>query len=146
MPYRTAKFDRKAYRRQTRPLFLLGALILVSGLTFYLNPGSLENTSVGRAVTGPIDEIWYGEYILSGLLICYGTQRPAPHIERAGLIFFLTALAVNALAVMAIRGIPSLTVIPAMAVAAWVAWGRYADLTRASKVAKEFDEDAESPS
>lgn len=127
--------ERRSYRRAQRAMFLIGLLIFLSGVGFYFSPGK-EQSSVGQTLNGPLDEVWYAEYLLSGLAIMWGTQRPSPNIERVGHILFLTALIINTIAVVLVLGSRSLTTIPAYVIAAWVSWGRLTDLTAAAHEAQ----------
>jgi hypothetical protein len=131
--------ERRAYRRMQRAMFLVGLLIFLSGVGFYFSTDK-NQSSIGRTLSGPLDDIWYAEYLLSGLAIMWGTQRPAPNIERVGHILFLTALAINTIAVLLVLGSRSLTTIPAYVIAAWVSWGRLHDLTAAAREAQHRQE------
>jgi hypothetical protein len=131
--------ERRAYRRQQRAMFLIGALIFLSGIGFYFAPDR-NQSSVAQTLTGPLADVWYAEYIVSGLAIMWGTQRPAPNVERMGHILFLTALAINTIAVILVLGGRSLPTIPAYIIAAWVSFGRLHDLTAAAHEAQHRDE------
>lgn len=115
-------------RRQNRAITFLGLAALVSGLRFWLDPASLDASSVGRALPGPFDEVWSSLYVVGGVLLIIGAQRPAPRVELPGVTLLLTALVVNFGGIVAERGIGSLAQVPVYAAALWVLLGRRADL------------------
>lgn len=129
------------YRRQYRAIALLGLLAMVSGLAFFLDPGSLERSAVGRALHGPVDDLWSLFYAAGGAMVVAGVyfprrwHGPLPALEASGLWLLLTALTVNGVAIVAVRGWAAGATIPTLAFAAWVAYGRVQDLYQLGRTA-----------
>lgn len=129
----TGPLDRKGdevrrYRRDMSPVALLGFLCLGAGVQFFADPSTLGTSSVGKALTGPLDEIWSALYIAGGGLLLWGCLRPSPRAELSGHTLVLTALVVNGVAILGVRGLGGFATLPAIAFASWVVCVRITDL------------------
>jgi hypothetical protein len=83
----------------------LGIAAILSSVTFFVSPESRERSSVGMALS-PYDLLWTVGYGSGGLLIVYGLFRTRPRFEAAGLSLIAAASALQAIAVLVVRGLP----------------------------------------
>jgi hypothetical protein len=99
----------------------LGLAVIITSLAFFLNPVVAEQTSVGRTLKGPLDEIWNALYGISGVFVLYGLIKPRLHAELFGLILMISGILVNIVGIYSVRGIttslPSLTLLVAICLA-----------------------------
>lgn len=117
--------------RRNRFEFLLAMLMIAAGLTFFLDPESLQQTAVGHTVTGWLDDAWSMCYLIGGILICAGLLTSRVGIEAAGLWLAITTVVVNAYGILTIFGGRSLSTIPSLVLTALVCADRLLELRRA---------------
>lgn len=133
----------RAYRRQSRAMLFIGAIFLFVGARFFLDPGELERTTIGKALPGFYDEAWSLLYVAGGALIAWGCERPSPRAERPGITLVLTGLVANFVAIAGVRGVGiALGQVPIYAIATWVLWSRRGDLIAAARRADAGTKDA----
>lgn len=128
----------REYRRRARPLLLLAVLCLGAGLTGLVDPSSLTRSATGQSLSGPLDEAWLIAYIVAGAGIVLGIALLRPAVEVVGLWFAAAAIAINAVAVLDVRGFhASLVVIPSYLVSLFVVAGRIGDLHALARGGRE---------
>ena len=101
---------------------LIAVLAAVSALAFFLDPGALARSPIGRAVH-PFDTAWNVLYLAGSALVVAGLVRPSYRLEVAGLVMLSSAIAAGTVAVVAIRGaagVSSITIYVAAAAACLV--------------------------
>lgn len=83
---------------------------ILTALTYFYDPAALTDSSVGR-VAHPIAFTWNTGYLTAGVLITTGLWRPSPRLELAGLSLFSSAVLINAVAIVAVRGSAAIGVV-----------------------------------
>jgi hypothetical protein len=98
---------RRAYVYANVFEFWLGLGAALAGVTFFVNPESLSNSSVGEQA-GILAVAWSALYMLGGLGVCVGMLgclRPwGVRVELAGLSLLTAAVLINAVSIVAYRG------------------------------------------
>jgi hypothetical protein len=127
----------RAYRRRAAPFLLPAYLLVLAGIGAIANPDSADRTTVARLLPASIELVWQVSYILAGLLITAGVlwpRRPQPAFEAIGDWVAIWALAVNLLALLAVRGIAASGMAPfAYVLTATLLALRIADLHASAK-------------
>lgn len=127
----TAKERRRVYRRDNRFELLLGVLAFLAGVAFFVNPGSSAGTAARTALPGPLDDVWQGMYLCGGLMVAIGVVRARVLLEVPGLWLLATAIAVNAVAIVSLRGpLMAAAALGPLVAAAWACIARAVDLHR----------------
>lgn len=108
-----------------------GLLALVACVNAIANPDALRPSSIAEVLGGWPLYTWAALYGLGGLLIVAGGIARRTDLEEPGLRLFIAGMAVNAFAILALRGGASavLTIAP-YAAFGWIAVGRIRDLKR----------------
>lgn len=78
----------------------LGLAAVMSCVQFFVDPQSVERSSLGRNLSGSIDDIWNIAWGLGGALIIYGVIARHNRLEIIGQIFFLAGIIPNAIAIV----------------------------------------------
>lgn len=113
---------RRAYLEAHAFELLIAVLAAVSALAFFLDPGALARSPIGRTVH-PFDTAWNVLYLAGSALVVAGLVRPSYRLEVAGLLMLSSAIATGAVAVIAVRGVAgasSITIYVAAAAACLV--------------------------
>lgn len=118
----------KSARRVNRAMFFVGALFFLSGVRFFLSPGALARSSVGRALDGPWDDLWSVAFVVAGVLIMIGVGGRQPRAELPGITLASTAVLIQGAALLVLNGTAVIPLLPLYGLALWVFDGRRRDL------------------
>lgn len=103
--------DRRHYRRAyllgNAFEFFIALSAVLAGVTFFIDPSSLADSSVGQRTQG-LAVAWSALYAGGGLAIVTGMVRPVVRLELAGLSLLASAIAINAIAIVAVRQVAGL--------------------------------------
>ena len=83
---------------------LIALLCLISALSFYVDPHSLDDQAVGTVIPIGWAWCWTTGLALAGAGILAGIWTGRANVESAGLILLSSAVAIQATAVIAYRG------------------------------------------
>jgi hypothetical protein len=123
------------YRRRGRPFIFVGYLLAAAGIGAILNPEVSDRTTVSQLLSPTADLTWQLAYAIGGSLMALGVLAARPAAEVLGLWLAFYALALNGIALMAVRGFAgSGLALAAYALTAWVVFGRVQDLHAAAKL------------
>lgn len=92
------------YRALNGVWIFLGFAAVLAAAQFYLDPASIATSSIGRSLSGPIDDLWNVFWAIGGLLIATGIWVMRPVIEIVGHLLFTVAVLTNALSVAVLLG------------------------------------------
>lgn len=106
---------RRAYRLRESIVAVMGFFGALGGLSFFVDPSSVDQSAIGHNLTGPWDELWSAAWLIGGLLVMAGVLRPARLVELFGWCIFVPAVIPYAVAVIALAGFPP-ALFPALAV------------------------------
>lgn len=81
-----------------------GAACLLGGLFFLLAPAALELSVVAKQMGLPFSYLWAAVGLIGGGVLIYGILALNPHVEVVGEILTATAILINVVAVLSIRG------------------------------------------
>lgn len=82
---------------------LIALLCLLAAAKFFVDPGNLDASAVGRALP-PWDFLWNAGFGLGGLAILAGLWAGRGDVEVAGLFLLSTAILLQGIAVLVIYG------------------------------------------
>lgn len=100
--------DRADYRRAGAPMLLLGFGLAQAGVAALLDPAAADQTSVARVLDRDLHGVelfWQLSYVAAGTLILVGVLWPWPIGEVLGEWLAGWAMFLNALALVALRGL-----------------------------------------
>lgn len=116
------------YRAQNSAWLWLGLATIVSAINWFHDPATAASKSaVGRELNGPWDDLWTLGTAIGGVCIVYGIWRFLIRVEIVGHLLLTAGVAVNFVAVVAVFGLTSTSIIlGAVCVAsgsrAWFLW------------------------
>jgi hypothetical protein len=92
------------YRALNGVWVFLGFAAVLATVQFYADPASVATSSIGRSLSGPLDDLWNVFWAIGGLLIAAGVWILRPVVEIVGHLFFTVAVLTNAVAVAVLLG------------------------------------------
>jgi hypothetical protein len=107
-------------------------------LNFYLNPHSLNQSSVGHTL-GLLANVWNAFYLVGGVTIMIGILRPSLAVEAFGVAVFGTAILFSGVATWYLRGTPSAVAFAVLFGYAFASAARFAMLLWVSPTIAELD-------
>lgn len=134
--------ERRAYLESHVFELLIAALGVLAALGFFLQPGELRHTAIGRAVH-PFDYGWNMLYLTGGLLIVGGLVRRSFRLELAGLAMFGAALIAAAIALISYRGVNGVASLAIYSAAGAACFVRMSVIRRVEQAFAELDHELE---
>jgi hypothetical protein len=108
----------RLYRAQNSIWLWLGLACIAAFVSYYVDPSTVAKSAIGRSLSGPVDEIWNGGFLISGLLIIVGVWTTRAKIEIIGQLFLCASIATDSAAIAILAGVgPSFWTIAAIAIA-----------------------------
>jgi hypothetical protein len=92
------------YRALNGVWIFVGFAAVLATVQFYVDPASIGRSSVGRSLSGPLDDLWNVSWAIGGLLIAGGVWAMRPVAEIVGHLFFTVAVITNAASVLVLLG------------------------------------------
>lgn len=84
--------------------FFIAVASIISGITYLIDPALLASVSLGKQLPESLVTLWQLLYLAGGIMVAYGIAWLSPRTEVAGLIFFASAISINAIAISTVVG------------------------------------------
>jgi hypothetical protein len=94
----------RSYRMAVSPIAAVAVIVLFAGVSFFADPSAVDNSAIGRQLSGPTDELWSLTFLLGGGMVAVGSLVPARWMELGGWLFMSVGLVMYAVAVVATAG------------------------------------------
>jgi hypothetical protein len=101
---RIRRENNRAYRMAMSGWLTIAVLLIVSGISFLIDPSQAERSAVNKNLDGAWDELWNCAWILAGSLIFYGIMRPRRYVEMCGQVVLAFSLIPYLVAIIAENG------------------------------------------
>lgn len=103
---RAEREARRGYRFRESIVAVMGFFGALGGLAFFLDPSSVDESAIGRNLSGPWDELWSAAWLVGGTMIMFGVLRVSKLTELLGWCVFVPAVVMYAVAVVLLTGTP----------------------------------------
>jgi hypothetical protein len=95
----------RAYRLAHGGWAVIGLILMIGGLSFFIDPSAVHDTPLVQSLHGAFDKVWNGAFLLGGLLLMIGVLIPARVVELWGWCLSATTLVTYGVAVFVDLGL-----------------------------------------